>query len=124
VAVYRNKLTALSPAAKRAGLHVGQSLRAAKVNYGDTLTAGMVVAKQKPPTAKGFAFFMLEDGSTRAQLTISPQLWAEHREMLQQARILITQAYASKQGQALSLRAEQIWGFESPVASREGYAWG
>jgi error-prone DNA polymerase len=95
-----------------------------KVNYGDTLTAGMVVAKQKPPTAKGFAFFMLEDGSTRAQLTISPQLWAEHREMLQQARILITQAYASKQGQALSLRAEQIWGLEAPVASRGGYAWG
>lgn len=30
VAAYRNKLTALSPAAKRAGLHVGQSLRAAK----------------------------------------------------------------------------------------------
>lgn len=80
-----------------------------KVNYGDVLTAGMVVAKQKPPTAKGFAFFMLEDGSTRAQLTISPQLWTEHREMLQQARILITQAHASKQGQALSLRAAQLW---------------
>jgi DNA polymerase III alpha subunit len=69
-----------------------RSLHAAKVSDGDILTANMVVAKQKPPTAKGFAFFMLEDGSARAQLTISLQLWAKHREILQQARMLITQA--------------------------------
>ncbi len=38
-------------------------------------TAGLVVTKQRPPTAKGFAFFVLEDASTRVQAIISPDLW-------------------------------------------------
>lgn len=41
---------------------------------GHVTTAGVVVAKQKPPTAQGFASYVVEDGPLRAQVVISPAL--------------------------------------------------
>lgn len=35
-------------------------------------TAGLVVARQKPPAAKGFAFWLPEDHTERAQIVINP----------------------------------------------------
>lgn len=37
-------------------------------------TAGLIVARQRPPTAKGFAFYVLEDAIGRVQAVISPDL--------------------------------------------------
>ena len=56
-----------------------------RLRHGFVRTAGLVVAKQKPPTAKGFAFYLLEDNTERLQLVISPDLWQEQRDALRDA---------------------------------------
>ncbi|BDP43670.1 hypothetical protein DAETH_36390 (plasmid) [Deinococcus aetherius] len=49
----------------------------AAVRHGQLVwTAGSVIARQKPPSAGGFAFFVLEDRLARVQVVISPdRLW-------------------------------------------------
>jgi error-prone DNA polymerase len=71
-------------------------------------TAGLVVSRQKPPTAKGFAFYVLEDGATRAQVIISPDLWEEHRVLLRDAAILLVDAAIVDTGYQLTLKATQL----------------
>lgn len=72
-------------------------------------TAGLVVAKQKPPTAKGFAFWLLEDNTQRMQVVIHPDLWDEKREVLRDSQFLMTEGNLSREGQAWTLRAEGLW---------------
>jgi error-prone DNA polymerase len=72
------------------------------------LTAGLVVARQRPGTAKGFAFFVIEDGPMRAELVISPKMWDANRELLRDAAILVSWASLSDPGHQPTLRAHNI----------------
>jgi error-prone DNA polymerase len=71
-------------------------------------TAGLIVARQRPPTAKGFAFFVLEDGSARVQAVIRPDLWEAHRVLLRDARALIVQGEVTARGRAVTMRVERL----------------
>lgn len=86
-------------------------------------TAGLVVGRQRPGTAKGFAFFVLEDGPTRGQLIISPDLWERHRVILRDASILVADVVVEDTGYQLSLRAERLFALPAPVSVR-GYHYG
>ncbi len=70
--------------------------------------AGVIVAKQRPPTAKGFAFYVLEDATGRAQAIISPDLWEAHRALLRDARALIVRGQVTRQGRAVTVRVEGL----------------
>ncbi|WP_420594328.1 hypothetical protein [Deinococcus sp.] len=74
----------------------------------DAWTAGFIVTRQRPPTARGFAFFVLEDRSARVQAIISPDLWEAHRALLHDARALIVQGEASVQGRAVTLKVRRL----------------
>ncbi|WP_420594268.1 DNA polymerase III subunit alpha [Deinococcus sp.] len=78
-------------------------------------TAGLVAARQRPPTAAGFAFYVLEDGFHRVQAIISPDLWEANRQLLRDAAILIVQGVAAVNGRSVTLRVERLAGL--PVAS-------
>lgn len=78
-------------------------------------TAGLVVAKQKPPTAKGFAFYLLEDNLERLQLVVSPNLWEEQREALRDAPFLLAEGHLQRDGRAWTLRAQGVWGVGATV---------
>ena len=54
-------------------------------------TAGLVVARQKPPTARGFAFFVLEDGPHRLQAVIPPEVWERHYATLRDGEALLVE---------------------------------
>ena len=75
---------------------------------GYVTTAGQVVSKQKPPTAKDYAFFDIEDGPQRAQIIISPALGDTHRAMLVEVRVLLVSGWLEKRGKAWTIRAEKI----------------
>ena len=75
---------------------------------GFVTTAGLVIAKQKPPTAHGFAFYVLEDGPHRLQLIISPGLWEEHRDLLRDAPFILATGEFEKRGRAWTLRAIRL----------------
>ena len=70
--------------------------------------AGLVVAKQRPPTAKGSAFYVLEDGTGRVQAIISPDLWEAHRALLRDARAVIVRGQVTWQGRAVTVRVEGL----------------
>ncbi|MPY68283.1 DNA polymerase III subunit alpha [Deinococcus sp. SDU3-2] len=77
-------------------------------------TAGLIAARQRPPTARGFAFYVLEDSSGRVQAVISPELWEAHRVLLRDARALIVQGEVTARGRAITLRVMRL--SELPVA--------
>jgi error-prone DNA polymerase len=83
-------------------------------------TAGLVVSRQKPPTAKGFAFYVLEDGPVRAQLIIPPDLWESHRVTVRDAAILVADAVVEDTGYQVTLKASTLAGLPSPISVR-GY---
>lgn len=80
-----------------------------KKSGGHVKTAGLVIARQKPPTARGFAFWLLEDNVERMQVVIHPELWTQHRETLRDASLMMAEGYLSKQGSSLTLRAQDVW---------------
>jgi error-prone DNA polymerase len=75
---------------------------------GYVTTAGQVVSKQKPPTAKDYAFFDIEDGPQRAQVVISPLLGETHRTMLVEVRVLLVSGWLEQRGKAWTIRADTI----------------
>ena len=90
-----------------------------RLRDGAVRTAGLVVSKQKPPTARGYAFFVLEDGPHRLQLVIEPELWERERETLRDAPVLLAEGDLYREGRALCLRANRVWGLASAVRGRE-----
>jgi error-prone DNA polymerase len=86
-------------------------------------TAGLVVSRQKPPTAKGFAFYVIEDGPVRAQLIISPDLWTTHRTLVRDAVIMVADAEVVDTGYQLTLKATALGMVEGVVGVR-GYEFG
>lgn len=87
---------------------------------GQVRTGGLIVARQKPQTAKGFAFFVLEDGPERVQVVVSPDLWDSHWTILRDARVLVVDGTLQRIGRAWTLRARTIVGLQGPVEVR-GY---
>lgn len=77
-------------------------------HYGNVTTAGVVIAKQRPPTAKGFAFYVIEDGPLRVQVVISPDLWESECNVLREARVLIVSGRLEKRARAWTIRADQL----------------
>jgi error-prone DNA polymerase len=86
-------------------------------------TAGLVVGKQKPPTAKGHAFFVLEDGPTRIQLVISPAVWEASRQTLRDAVALVVDGKLEGAGEHPVLKAERVYPLAAPVRGG-GYHFG
>ncbi|WP_350245454.1 DNA polymerase III subunit alpha [Deinococcus sonorensis] len=81
----------------------------ARLRHGDQVwTAGTIVARQRPPTARGFAFYVLQDGPERVQVIISPDLWEAHRQLLRDASMLLVYGQVTRQGRAVTLRADQL----------------
>ena len=87
------------------------------------LTAGLVVGRQRPGTAKGFAFFVIEDGPVRAQVIISPDLWDEQRMLLRDASMLVVDGVVEDTGHQLTLKAVKLAEMPGPIHVR-GYHFG
>lgn len=92
-----------------------------RVQHGaNTCTAGLIISRQRPPTARGYAFFVIEDGPHRAQVVISPELWEAHRQLLRDASALIVTGQAERSGLNVTLRAETLAELRVPYRVR-GY---
>ena len=65
--------------------------------------AGLVVVRQRPPTAKGFAFITLEDEFGLVNLIIRPAVYERNKRVLRNAAILWIQGQLQHEGHALSV---------------------
>ncbi|WP_295818289.1 DNA polymerase III subunit alpha, partial [uncultured Deinococcus sp.] len=95
--------------AHRAHLRDVGCVPVASLRHGtDTWAAGVIVARQRPPTARGFAFYVLEDTSGRVQAILSPELWEAHRAVLRDAHALIAHGHVTRRGHAVTLRVTRV----------------
>ena len=75
-------------------------------------TAGAVIVRQRPGTAKGFVFLTLEDETGLSQAIVNPQLFSEWRStILGHSGLIVEGIVQNGEGQA-SVRAEKFWPLE------------
>jgi error-prone DNA polymerase len=56
-------------------------------------TAGCVIARQRPGTAKGFIFISMEDETAIANIIVSPNLYERNRLVLTRSKCLVSAAH-------------------------------
>jgi len=71
-------------------------------------TAGMVITRQRPGTAKGFVFLTLEDETGISNIIIRPDLYAEDRRIVVEASFLLVEGLLQNQDGVTSIKAEKM----------------
>ena len=72
-------------------------------------TAGMVITRQRPGTAKGFVFLTLEDETGIANIIIRPDLYATARLVVIESPFLLVEGVLQNQEGVTSVRAERLY---------------
>jgi error-prone DNA polymerase len=68
--------------------------------------AGLVVMRQRPPTAKGYVFLTLEDEFGLVNIIVRPGVYESFRHTLRNASLIIVEGTLQKQGGVVNLLAE------------------
>jgi error-prone DNA polymerase len=107
VSYYRPQLAAkgVTPAAELDNLPNGRRVR----------TAGSVIVRQRPGTAKGLLFLTLEDETGMSQAVVSPDLLQEHRKLIVGSPGLIVEGILQKRDGTLSVKGERFWSLKRLV---------
>ncbi len=79
-------------------------------------TAGCVIARQRPGTAKGFVFLSLEDETGISNAIISPDVMEQNRIMIQSEKFLLLEGILQNQEGVISVKVDRL----APM--REAYA--
>ncbi|HUJ12303.1 MAG TPA: error-prone DNA polymerase [Thermoanaerobaculia bacterium] len=84
-------------------------------------TAGAVIVRQRPGTAKGFVFLTLEDETGMSQAIIHPNLFRDHRSLIVSAPGLIVEGILQNTEGQCSVKAERFWPLDgmSEMASHD-----
>ena len=84
-------------------------------------TAGAVVVRQRPGTAKGFVFLTLEDETGMSQAIVHPNLFSEQRTLIVSSPGLIVEGILQNTDGQCSVKAERFWPLEgmSDLASHD-----
>ncbi len=69
--------------------------------------AGQVVMHQAPPTAKGFHFITLEDEDGLMNVIVRPDVYAEYRDVLRTAPLLIVEGQVQRRDAVINLLARR-----------------
>jgi error-prone DNA polymerase len=72
-------------------------------------TAGMVITRQRPGTAKGFVFLTLEDETGVANIIVRPDIYDRQRVTIVEAPFLIVEGVAQTEDGVSAIRAERVF---------------
>ena len=75
---------------------------------GKVRTAGAVIARQRPGTAKGFVFLSLEDETGVSNAIINPDLFQQNRLLLSTEQFLLLEGILQNQDGVISIRAAKV----------------
>ena len=70
--------------------------------------AGLVVCRQRPMTAKGFVFMLLEDESGMANVVIRPQLYERYRSLVRAEPFVIVRGELQRRDGTTNVIAEDL----------------
>ncbi len=71
-------------------------------------TAGCVIARQRPGTAKGFVFLSLEDETGVANAIVTPALFQQNRLLLTAEQFLMVEGILQNQDGVISIKASSV----------------
>ena len=71
-------------------------------------TAGCVIARQRPGTAKGFVFLSLEDETGISNAIISPDILEQNRVVILSEKFLLLEGVLQNQEGVISVRVERV----------------
>ncbi|HEU5348745.1 MAG TPA: OB-fold nucleic acid binding domain-containing protein, partial [Ktedonobacterales bacterium] len=87
----------------------------AQVDTGQrTVVAGLVISAQRPPTAKGMGFIVLEDETGRVQVALPPKLAESLRPALAESRILAVGGKVERAAGHVTLLASRLQPLVTP----------
>lgn len=83
-----------------------------KARHGSFIqTAGMVICRQRPGTAKGFVFLSLEDESGISNIILAPKLYEQHRLLVAEEAFLKIEGFVQHHEGTTNIKAERILPF-------------
>ncbi|MBY0278186.1 error-prone DNA polymerase [Candidatus Binatia bacterium] len=74
-------------------------------------TAGLVIVRQRPGTAKGICFLTLEDETGTGNAVVMPDCFAQYRVLLHTAALLIVEGTVQRHEGVVHLKVAKMWGF-------------
>jgi error-prone DNA polymerase len=95
----------VTPAADLDKLASGQRVR----------TAGSVIVRQRPGTAKGLLFLTLEDETGMSQAVVDPDLLQQHRKLIVGSPGLVVEGVLQKRDGTISVKGEKFWSIKKLV---------
>jgi len=97
----------LRPELEQRGIRTARDLR--NIPDGQWVqVAGVVIVRQRPGTAKGFLFITLEDETGMANVIVVPDVFQEHRTLLQSAGILLVEGPLQAQDGVIHVRGRRF----------------
>ena len=69
---------------------------------------GLVIVRQRPPTAKGFTFLSVEDETGIANFVVTPQRFDEFRRELTGTALVLGEGRLERAGRVVNLKIERI----------------
>jgi error-prone DNA polymerase len=66
-------------------------------------TAGLVIVRQRPPSAKGMVFMTLEDETGLTNLIIRPKVYRRYGTVLRNSSFVVVEGRLQREGQAISV---------------------
>jgi DNA polymerase III alpha subunit len=70
--------------------------------------AGYVIIRQKPPTAKGFAFMTLEDEDGMVNVVVSPLVYQKYRQVFRLEPLVVVEGATQRRDGQLNIIAERL----------------
>lgn len=76
-------------------------------------TAGIVISRQQPPTAKGMTFLVLADEEGELPVALYPNVFSAYRSVVNGSTGLIVEGTIQRERFVISLLATRIWSLQS-----------
>lgn len=100
-------LALLRPMLSRRGAVTAEGLT--RVSGGRRVAVGgMLICRQKPPTAKGFCFLSLEDETGIANLVVPPDLYERFRKEIHGALFLVGEGLLERNGKVANVKVQHL----------------
>jgi error-prone DNA polymerase len=110
VALGKHPLELLRPGLDRS---IRRSSELARIADGATVeVAGMVVARQRPETARGIVFMLFEDERGVVNLIVPPPVYDRHRALVRAAPLLVARGRLERREGVVNVLVAEVWALE------------
>ena len=80
-------------------------------------TAGLVICRQRPGTAKGFVFLTLEDETGLVNVVITPQRFERQALLISRTPLLLVRGVLQVEQSVVNIRAKQFRALQAAVGA-------